>query len=393
MKLSRRGLLKGAAAFGSLWAVGCAATRESKEGGEAAKVSAASASRGGKRLLILGGTGFLGPQLVEAARARGHTVTLFNRGKTRPHLFPDVEKLHGDRDPKNGEGLKVLEGRKWDAVIDTSGYVPRVVRASAELLAPNVDHYVFISTISVYKELPRPGMDEDSPLATVDDPTNENVREHYGALKALCEQAAEAAFPGRTTHIRPGLIVGPDDPTQRFTYWPVRVAQGGEVLAPGDGSDPAQFIDVRDLAEWTILAIENRDLGIFNAVGPASRLTMRELLDACQQASGSNATFTWADTAFLEQQKVRPWMDMPVWIPSGGEMAGMSSVSNARAVARGLKFRPVVDTARDTLTWFNGQTPERQAELRKRAGLPPEREREVLAAWHQQKAGAATPAP
>lgn len=392
MKLSRRGVLQGAAALGSLWAAGCASTTTKKEGSEAAKVSAPKG--GGKRILILGGTGFLGPQLVEAARARGHTVTLFNRGKTRPHLFPDVEKLQGDRDPKNGEGLKALEGRSWDAVVDTSGYVPRVVRASAELLAPNVGHYVFISTISVYKELPRPGMDEDAPLATVDDPTNENVREHYGALKALCEKAAEAAFPGRTTNIRPGLIVGPDDPTQRFSYWPVRVAQGGEVLAPGSGSDPVQFIDVRDLAEWTILTLENRDVGTFNATGPARPLTMKELLEACKQASQSNATFTWADAAFLEKHNVRAWMDMPVWVTPGGEMAGMSAVSNARAVARGLKFRPAVDTARDTLTWFNGLPPERQAELRKRAGLPPEREREVLAAWHQQQSGAgAAPAP
>ncbi|HEX8433930.1 SDR family oxidoreductase [Archangium sp.] len=389
MKLSRRGVLKGAAAFGSLWAVGCSSTRQGKEGAEPAR---ASASSGGKRILILGGTGFLGPQLVEAARSRGHTVTLFNRGKTRPQLFPDVEKLHGDRDPKVGEGLKALEGRGWDAVIDTSAYVPRIARASAELLAPHVGHYVFISTISVYKELPRPGMDESAPLATVDDPANENVRENYGALKALCEQAVEAAFPGRATHIRPGLIVGPDDPTQRFTYWPVRVARGGEVLAPGGGSDPAQFIDARDLAEWALRTIENRDFGTFNATGPAKPLTMKDLLEACEQASGGNATFTWADAAFLEKHNVRAWMDMPVWVTPEGEMAGMSSVSNAKAMARGLKFRPTVDTARDTLAWFNGLPPERQAELQKRAGLTPEREREVLAAWHQQRAGAA-PAP
>ncbi|MFY0563413.1 SDR family oxidoreductase [Archangium lansingense] len=386
MKLSRRRVLQGATALGSLWATGCASTK--LEGGEAAKTSAPKG--GGKRILILGGTGFLGPQLVEAARARGHTVTLFNRGKTRPHLFPDVEKLQGDRDPKNGDGLKVLEGRSWDAVIDTSGYVPRVVRASAELLAPNVGHYVFISTISVYKEMPRPGMDEDTPLATVEDPTNENVRENYGALKALCEKAAEAAFPGRTTNIRPGLIVGPDDPTQRFTYWPVRVARGGEVLAPGNGSDPAQFIDVRDLAEWTILTIENRDIGTFNATGPARQLTMKELLEACKQASNSDATFIWADTAFLEKHNVKAWVDLPVWVTPTGELAGMTSASNARAVARGLKFRPTVDTARDTLTWFNGLPPERQAELQKRGGITPEREREVLAAWHQQQAGSAS---
>ncbi|QRN96416.1 SDR family oxidoreductase [Archangium violaceum] len=391
MKLSRRGFLKGAAAFGSLWAVGCASTSTStRESAGTAPVP----RTGGKRILILGGTGFLGPQLVEAARARGHTVTLFNRGKTRPQLFPDVEKLQGDRDPKVGEGLKALEGRSWDAVIDTSGYVPRIVRASAELLAPNVGHYVFISTISVYKELPRPGMDEDSPLATVADPTDENVSENYGALKALSEKAAEAAFPGRTTVIRPGLIVGPDDPTQRFTYWPVRVARGGEVLAPGaNGADPAQFIDVRDLAEFALLTVENQDIGTFNATGPARPLTMGELLEACKKASNSDATFTWADAGFLEKQNVKPWMDMPVWVPPTGEMAGMSSVSNARAVARGLKFRPVVDTARDTLAWFNGLPPERQAGLAKRAGLTPEREREVLAAWHQQHTGTSHASP
>ncbi len=385
MKLTRRGLLQGLAALGSLGALGCASTR----GSTASPASAPVPAGGGKRVLILGGTGFLGPQLVEAALARGHTVTLFNRGKTRPHLFPDVEKLQGDRDPRQGDGLKALEGRSWDAVIDTSGYVPRIVRASAELLAPRVGHYVFISSISVYKELPWPGMDESAPVATLEDPTVENVPEHYGALKALCEQAAEAAFPGRTTNIRPGLIVGPDDPTQRFTYWPVRVAQGGEVLAPGTGADAVQFIDARDLAAWTLLTLDNRDMGVFNATGPAAPLSMRELLEACKQASGANATFTWADGDFLEQHRVRPWTDMPVWVSGKGAMAAMSRLSNARAVARGLRFRPVLDTALDTLTWFNGLPPERQAELRKRSGLTPEREREVLAAWHQRSAPAA----
>jgi 2'-hydroxyisoflavone reductase len=390
MKLSRRRLVTGALALGSFWALGCTST---PEGGKAPAASGpgpkpAPAPGAGKRLLILGGTGFLGPQLVEAALARGHTVTLFNRGRTRPHLFPQLEKLRGDR--QTGD-LEALKGRSWDAVLDTSGYVPRVVRASAELLAPSVGHYVFISTISVYKELPRPGMDEEAPVATVEDPTTEDVRQHYGALKALCEKAAEAAFPGRATHIRPGLIVGPDDPTQRFTYWPVRVARGGEVLAPGSGEDPAQFIDVRDLAEWSLHTVESQTFGTFNATGPATPLSMRGLLEACKQASGSDATFTWADAAFLERQGVRAWMDMPVWVTPTGELAGMSSVSNARAVARGLKFRPVVETARDTLAWFRGQPAERQAELQKRAGLSPEREREVLAAWHQQRQGAVQP--
>lgn len=382
MKLSRRGLLQGAAALGSFWTVGCA-TPGTREGSP----RTSTPRQGGKRILILGGTAFLGPQLVEAARARGHTVTLFNRGKTRPQLFPDVEKLQGDRDPNKGEGLKALEGRTWDAVIDTSGYVPRLVRASARLLAPHVGQYVFISSISVYKDMSRPGLDETAPVATTSEPDNETIGgENYGALKALCEQEAEAAFPGRTTNIRPGLIVGPEDPTQRFTYWPERVARGGEVLAPGDGSDPVQFIDVRDLAEWTLLALDNRDVGVFNATGPTRPLTVREMLEACKQASQSDATFTWADATFLEQHKVSGWSDLPVWVPSTGDSAGMGRVSNARALARGLKFRPVVDTARDTLTWFQALTAAQQEQLRKRGGLSPEREREVLAAWHQRQA-------
>jgi 2'-hydroxyisoflavone reductase len=362
--------MQGALAAGSLWAVGCASTKSGE--GERAKP---------KRILILGGTGFLGPQLVEVARARGHSVTLFNRGKTRPGLFPDVEKLQGDRDPNRDEGLKALQGRQWDAVIDTSGYVPRIVKASAELLAPNVGHYVFVSSISVYEDMSKPGLDESAPVATMPDETSEAVREHYGALKALCEKAAEAAMPGRVTNIRPGLIVGPDDPTDRFTYWPVRVERGGEVLAPGDGSDPTQFIDARDLAAWMILAVERRHLGVYNATGPSQPLPMRGLLEACQKAGGNKATLTWVDTAFLEKQNVAPWGDMPVWIPSTGE--GRRGVSNAKAVALGMTFRPVEETVRDTLAWWKAQPPERQAKLR--AGLSAEREREVLAAWHKEK--------
>ncbi len=383
MKVSRRGLMKGALAAGSLWAVGCA-SKKSAEGSTAEKGGAASAPRSApKKLLILGGTGFLGPQLVEVARARGHTVTLFNRGKTRPGLFPDVEKLQGDRDPNKGEGLKALQGRQWDAVIDTSGYVPRVVKASAELLAPNVGHYVFFSSISVYADMSKPGVDETAPVATVQDETTEDVRQHYGALKALCEKAAEAAMPGRVTNIRPGLIVGPDDPTDRFTYWPVRVERGGEVLAPGDGMDPMQFIDARDLAAWTILAVERAHVGVYNAVGPREPLPMREMLEACQKAGGNKATLTWADTAFLEKHNVQPWGDMPAWIPRTGEDKGMGRVSSAKAVALGLTFRPVEETVRDTLAWWKAQPPERQAKLR--SGLSAEREREVLAAWHQEK--------
>ncbi|MDY7225983.1 SDR family oxidoreductase [Hyalangium rubrum] len=373
MTLSRRGLMKGAAALGSLWAMGCASTKESGGGG------GGSAPAAKKKILILGGTGFLGPALVELAQPRGHTLTLFNRGKTQPHLFPDVEKLQGDRDGN----LKALEGRKWDAVIDTSGYVPRVVRASAELLAPNVEQYIFVSTISVYKDMANYGVDEDSPVATVEDEKTEDVSQHYGALKALSEKAAQAAMPGRAAVVRPGLIVGPGDPTDRFSYWPVRVARGGEVLAPGDGEDPVQFIDVKDLAAFILRLVETKDMGVYNATGPASGMPMRKLLEACKTANGGDASFTWADAAFLEEQKVRPWSDMPVWIPRSSEMKGMGRVSNARAEARGLTLRPVEDTARDTLAWFKTQPAERQAKMR--SGLTPEREREVLAAWHQRQ--------
>ncbi len=385
MKVSRRGLMQGAAALGSLWAMGCASTKEAKEGGApkegGASAQAQSTPVSQKKILILGGTGFLGPALVELARPRGHTLTLFNRGKTRPGLFPDVETLLGDRDGN----LKALEGRKWDAVIDTSGYVPRVVGASAGLLAPNVEHYIFVSTISVYADTSRYGIDEDSPLATVQDEKTEDVSQHYGALKALSEKAAETAMPGRVATVRPGLIVGPGDSTDRFTYWPVRVARGGEVLAPGDGEDPVQFIDVRDLAAFILGLVERRDTGTFNATGPAEPLPMRAMLEACKTANGGDARFTWVDSDWLvEQQKVMPWSHMPVWIPRSGEAKGMGRVSNARAMMLGLTFRPTVDTARDTLAWFKTLPPERQAKMR--AGIPPEREAEVLAAWHQRQA-------
>lgn len=389
-KVSRRGVLQGAAALGSLWAMACASTKEAgapKEGSASTQAQSAPAPK--KKILILGGTGFLGPALVEAAKQRGHTLTLFNRGKTRPGLFPDLETLLGDRDGN----LKALEGRKWDAVIDTSGYVPRIVKASAELLAPNVEQYVFISTISVYGDLSHYGIDENSPVATVQDEKTEDVSQYYGALKALSEKAAEAAMPGRVTTVRPGLIVGPGDPTDRFTYWPVRVARGGEVLAPGDGEDPVQFIDVRDLAAFILGLVERRNVGTFNATGPAQTLPMRAMLEACKAANGGDARFTWVESDWLvDQQKVMPWSNMPVWIPRGSEDKGAGQISNARALKLGLTFRPPVDTARDTLAWFKTLPPERQAKMR--AGITAEREAEVLAEWRQRQAEggkAATP--
>jgi len=327
-------------------------------------------------VLILGGTGFIGPHIVRALVARGHTVTLFNRGKTHAELFPELEKLRGDRDGK----LDALRGRQWDAVIDPSGFVPRIVKMSAELLAPNVGHYVFISTISVYKTLDKPGLDETAPLETIDDPTNEDVKKNYGALKALSEQAAEKAMPGRVASVRPGLIIGPGDPTGRFTHWPWRLAQGGEVLAPGDGSTQVQYIDARDLAAWLAVLVERRTMGTYNALGPAQPTTMKQVVDACNAAGGNQATVTWVDASFLDKQEVHGWSDMPLWIDPVGEMAGFGQQSNARAVAAGLTFRPILDTAKDTLVWLATLPQDVRTKVAS-SGISADREQKVLAAW------------
>ncbi len=329
-----------------------------------------------KSILMLGGTGFLGPQVVEFAMKRGHSVTLFNRGKTRPDLFPGVEKLRGDRD---GD-LKALEGRKWDAAVDTSGNVPRIVRASAELLAPNLGQYVYISSISVYADTSKPGTDETAKVGTIEDTATETIDGRtFGPLKALSEQAAEKAMPGKVAVVRPGLIVGPDDPSDRFTYWPARVAKGGDVLAPGTPADQVQLIDVRDLGEFLVKLIEANATGVFNATGPSPEhpLTMGAMLDACKEASGSDAKFVWASPAFLDENKVQPWSDMPVWVPARGDSLGFHKVSNARATKAGLTFRPILDTAKATLEWFRTLPEERQSRLR--AGLKPDREAILLA--------------
>ena len=365
---SRRSFLKSAAAAAALAGIGAHGLAFGKDKKKEDKPKKGK----GKSILVLGGTRFLGPATVEAALKRGHTVTLFNRGKSDPGRFPNLETLLGDRDGN----LKALEGRKWDAVVDTSGYVPRVVRDSVNLLKDNVGHYIFISTLSVYSDNSKPWMDESGPLMQVEDKNNENVRENYGALKALCEQEAEKIMPGRVANIRPGLIVGIDDPSDRFTYWPVRVAKGGEVLAPGTPADPVQFIDVRDLGEWTVKVIEDKTVGVYNATGPNTgpkdEVGMGALLEACNKVGGGKASFTWADAAFLEEQKVTPWADMPVWVPPSGDSAGFARTSCAAGIAKGLKFRP-------TLDWFRTEPADHQAKLK--TGITPEREAEVLAAW------------
>ena len=336
------------------------------------------------RILILGGTGFTGPFQIKYALSRGHKITVFNRGKTHPGELPkEVEQLVGDR---NGQ-LDALKGKQWDVCIDNPTTLPAWVRDAAQILKGNVDRYVFISTISVYPDTSRDA-DENAPLAKYEgaDPYKETLEamrasgfKTYGPLKALSEQETEKWFPGKSLLIRPGLIVGPRDETDRFTYWPVRIDRGGEVLAPGNPSDPVQFIDGRDLAEWTIRMVENSDTGIYNATGPAKELGIGGMLDGIKSALNSNATFTWADAEFLKQQKVEAWSDMPVW---AGDELGLSRTNISRALAKGLTFRPLADTARDSLTWFKAQKPERQAKLR--AGLTAEREAEVLTALHKQ---------
>jgi len=369
MSMHRRDFLKTAAASGALAGLGVLLPRTA----DAAFTRFKAEKR--LRILVLGGTRFLGPHTVKYARARGHEVTLFNRGRSNPDLFQDLERLIGDR---NGQ-LEALEGREWDAVIDTCGYVPRIVKMSADLLRDHIKHYVFISTISVFADFNEIGLDETSAVGKLDDETVEDVTaETYGPLKALCEQAAEASMPGRVCNIRPGLIVGPLDRSDRFTYWPVRVAQGGEVLAPHAPDEPTQVIDARDLAEFIVHSIERNVTGVYNVVSPPDEMTMGELLEVSKRVSGSDATFTWADQDFLAEQSVEAWSDMPCWIPKSME-AGAGTIRVDRALARGLTFRPIAETVRDTLDWW--QTLPETRTLNMRSGLAAERELEVLAAW------------
>src|SRR5437868_13184164 len=338
------------------------------------------------RILILGGTGFTGPFQVKYALSRGHKVTVFNRGKTHPGELPKAaEQLIGDRNGK----LDALKGRKWDVCIDNPTTLPVWVRDAAQILKGNIDRYVFISTISVFSDVSKVNMDESGPLAEYKGAdamkeTQETLRASnyglYGPLKALSEKETEKWFPGKALIIRPGLIVGPGDESDRFTYWPVRVAHGGEVLAPGTPDDPVQFIDARDLAEWTIRVVEQGNVGTFNATGPAYKLTMGKMLDDIKAATKSNATFTWADADFLTSQKVHPWSDMPAWVPPRGDAIGFSQINNQKAINKGLTFRSVGDTTVATLEWFHKQPAERQAKLK--AGLTAEREAAVLSAWH-----------
>lgn len=331
-------------------------------------------------LLILGGTGFIGPHLTEEAQRRGWKVTHFNRGKRAPGGASGVETLIGDR---NGQ-LDALRGRSWDAVIDDTGYIPKYVKMSAELLAPSVRYCLYISSVSAYAGFATPN-DEHSPLGKLSDPEADKVTDDtYGPMKALCEQYSAAAFKDRASIVRPGYIVGPLDPTDRFTYWPVRAARGGEMLAPGTPKDPIQIIDVRDLVAFMMTLVESRTNGTFNAVSPPRAFTMGDLITASERASPKAGTrVAWVAEEFLTAHNI----DVPIWAPSKGEYAGAALTAMESARGAGLRSRPLTDTVRDTLAWFETLPAERRSKLR--AGLDSVKEADTLKAWHTQPRGPA----
>jgi len=337
------------------------------------------------RILILGGTGFIGPHQVRYALSRGHRITVYNRGRQKEDWPGPVEELLGDR---NMHDLKSLQDRNWDVCIDNPAMLPFWVRDAGLALRDKVKQYIFISTVSAYAENKTAGADETAPVAkyTGQDAmaeTQETLRAHmaelYGPLKAVSEHEAKKYFPGKATIVRPGLIVGPGDESDRFTYWPVRLSGGGEVLAPGDGSDPIQVIDVRDLAEWTSRLAESRTLGVFNATGPAQPMTMSEMLASIASSLRVRPTMTWVSTQFLDAQHIEAWRDMPVWVPAEGDSAGFARRSIQRALKAGLTFRPLATTSVDTLAWFRQQPEARQAQLK--AGLTSDQENAALIAW------------
>lgn len=327
-------------------------------------------------VLILGGSRFVGRHITYALLANGHRVTHFNRGISNPHVRSDVETIQGDRTTDLGR----LGDRKWDAVIDTSGYTPDVVERSARYFADRAAHYVFISTISVYDPQQTNGPDEDSPLSTLppDASRTKMVPETYGALKVLCEEILRSTFRQRVAILRPSLVAGPDDPTDRFTYWPVRVASGGQILAPVAATEPLQYIDARDLAEFAVHVLEHRDSGTYNCVTPRSSSQFGDLLDACVRVAHSSASITWADAQFLSEHDVAPWAELPLWIPDGNPHRSITNADSSRALVRGLRIRPLIETVRDTLTWARAAGKQLGS---LQAGLAPERERALLSAF------------
>jgi len=376
--MNRRKFLASASAVGAGLALGPTAQL----------VSTASAAPSPMRLLVLGGTGFIGPPIVRYAVERGHEVSIFTRGRTKADL-PGVEQLVGDR---TGD-LDALKGRTWDAVLDNNARDYRWVRLTTELLKDSAEQYLFVSSISAYageatgydyidKPWSEPPINTNSPLAMPPDDFESGQELPYGQSKAVAEQLSNAAFPGRSTIVRPGFIVGPGDPSDRFTYWPSRVDKGGEVLAPGDGTDPVQFIDVRDLGEWIVRLVENGTYGSFNGVGIGSPISMAEMLYGIRAITSSHVNFNWLPIPFLRKHNVQPYSDMPIWIPGDP----MSAVDNSLAMESGLTFRPLAVTAADTLSWHKTRPADQQADLR--IGINPARENQVLAAWNNRAVNA-----
>ena len=372
MSTSRRGFLKLSTAAGvAAWGFASAPFASAARG---------PSSRAPLRILLLGGTGFIGPYMVQRALERGHTVTLFNRGRTNPNLFPEVENLTGDRE----SDLGALEGRTWDAVIDNSATNPRWARDSAQLLRDSVNVYLFTSTRAVYAHFRQIGMDETSTVHEVDESAvDEGRRLGYGPDKVLCEREVQRAFPGRALIVRPSLIAGPGDRSDRFTYWPARIDRGGEVLAPGDPGNPAMFIDVRDLADFYVHLLEEGTVGVFNALGPDGSSRFDELLYGIRAVTSTKVSLTWVDTDFLLQRDVEPYADMPLWRPARGVLTGFARFDLRKPIAAGLTFRPLAVTALDTLEWHKTRPAEQQARLR--SGISLERESELLAQWHARR--------
>lgn len=338
------------------------------------------------KLLILGGTRFVGRHITEAALAHGHQVTLFNRGKSNTDLFPQTEKLSGDRDTGDLASIqaRIDAGATWDAVIDVNGYVPRVVRQSAELLRNAAKTYTFISTISVYASPVPRGVDENGKVSELEDKTNEEITgETYGGLKVLCERVVEEIYGDRGLVIRPGLVVGPEDTSDRFTYYPARAAKGGEMLAPGSGDDPIQFIDGRDLAEFTVTMTEKGASGIYNTTGPDYVMTMRNVVEMTQKVANNGLKVAWVDEPFLTENEVSFWTHMPLWIPLSSEDSPIHSANVNKAIAAGLKFRPLEETVRDTMEWDASRPAD--APRSPNFGISLEREAELLNAWHERK--------
>ena len=395
MRLDRRDVLKfGALGLAATVAAGATAQHPSPQDAarpDAAPRPAGKPAPGGAPLdlLILGGTGLTGPHQVRYALARGHRVTIFNRGRKQPEWPGDVRQLLGDRDKNDYASIaaEIARGRRWDVVIDNPSSVPAWIRDAAAVLKGHVSAYTMISSLSAYADNATPGTDETAPLATFDgDPLKETMAglradmNKYAGLKAATEAEARKHFGDKTTIVRPGLIVGPGDDTDRFTYWPLRLSRGGDVLCPGDGRDLVKFVDARDLGEWMIRLAENHAHGIYNAIGPDYDLDMAALLYGIRASTTQGAKLTFVPTDFLEAQNVTPWGDMPVWVPGSGDSAGFHTRSNTKAIAAGLTFRSIADTTAATLAWFAAQ-PEERRKAGARAGIKAEREAEVLAAW------------